>query len=220
MSSLSASSEGVGDHAYDPWAIEKSDSATSALSCRYSPHGHFLLPTSHPSTTLYNLLEASMKVSLVTTLGSLSLLALSAQASQLRFPSAQQQPITSFSSRLSRVLSHHDNPSLASLKGHDDFTVLQHEQFPNHSVRIKETTSWCDPNTESFTGYLDVGNGKELFFYYFASRSKPDEDPLMMVRVFRTLAWGLQRVEGCFDGFAGHEMLTASSTLPGIPSPR
>jgi carboxypeptidase C (cathepsin A) len=28
--------------------------------------------------------------------------------------------------------------------------------------------------------YLDVGHGKDLFFYFFESRSKPSEDPVVM----------------------------------------
>jgi cathepsin A (carboxypeptidase C) len=28
--------------------------------------------------------------------------------------------------------------------------------------------------------YLDVGYGKDLFFYFFESRSKPKEDPVVM----------------------------------------
>jgi carboxypeptidase C (cathepsin A) len=28
--------------------------------------------------------------------------------------------------------------------------------------------------------YLDVGNGRDLFFYFFESRSKPSEDPVIM----------------------------------------
>jgi hypothetical protein len=28
--------------------------------------------------------------------------------------------------------------------------------------------------------YLDVGNGRDLFFYFFESRNKPSEDPVIM----------------------------------------
>jgi hypothetical protein len=78
--------------------------------------------------------------------GSLSVLVLaattallpSAAAEQLRFPS-DARPITSFSSTgAERVLSHRDGARLHELKGQEGFTVLQHEAFPNHSLRIKE----------------------------------------------------------------------------------
>jgi len=50
----------------------------------------------------------------------------------------------------------------------------------NHRIRIKSTEGWCDPGVRSWSGYLDVGNGKDLFFYFFESRSKPEEDPVVM----------------------------------------
>ena len=50
----------------------------------------------------------------------------------------------------------------------------------NHKIRIKSTEGWCDPNVRSYSGYLDTGNGKDLFFYFFESRSKPEEDPVVM----------------------------------------
>lgn len=39
----------------------------------------------------------------------------------------------------------------------DGFTTVSHPEFGQHSVRIKNTTSWCDPDTRSYTGYLDAG---------------------------------------------------------------
>ncbi|WWC99367.1 hypothetical protein V866_006268 [Kwoniella sp. B9012] len=62
----------------------------------------------------------------------------------------------------------------------DEFTVLTHKRFPEHRVRIKSTSGWCDPDVRSYSGYLDVGFGKDLFFYFFESRSKPKEDPVVM----------------------------------------
>lgn len=47
-------------------------------------------------------------------------------------------------------------------------------------MRIKEHHGWCDPNVNSYSGYLDTGDGKNLFFYFFESRSKPAEDPVVM----------------------------------------
>ena len=47
-------------------------------------------------------------------------------------------------------------------------------------MRIKSTTGWCDPDVKSYSGYLDVGDGKDLFFYFFESRSNPKEDPVLM----------------------------------------
>ncbi|WVQ80388.1 hypothetical protein IAT38_002493 [Cryptococcus sp. DSM 104549] len=62
----------------------------------------------------------------------------------------------------------------------EEHVVLTSQRFPDHKVRIKSTSGWCDPDVRSFTGYLDVGFGKDLFFYFFESRSKPAEDPVVM----------------------------------------
>lgn len=51
----------------------------------------------------------------------------------------------------------------------------------NHKVRIKShDKSWCDPTAKSYSGYLDVGYGKEIYFMFFESRDKPKEDPVIM----------------------------------------
>lgn len=47
-------------------------------------------------------------------------------------------------------------------------------------MRIKSTDGWCDPSVKSYSGYLDVGDGKDLFFYFFESRSSPKDDPVLM----------------------------------------
>ncbi|KAK4699714.1 hypothetical protein P7C70_g6546, partial [Phenoliferia sp. Uapishka_3] len=63
--------------------------------------------------------------------------------------------------------------------GENDFTTLSHPDFTEHSVRIKKTTNWCDPNVRSFTGYIDAGP-RHLFFYYFDSRDDPAKDDLVL----------------------------------------
>jgi len=65
----------------------------------------------------------------------------------------------------------------------------------DYKLRIKShERSWCDPDANSYSGYvslwpvnaeltysyLDVGDGRDLFFYFFESRSKPSEDPVIM----------------------------------------
>ncbi|KAL7418832.1 hypothetical protein Q5752_006516 [Cryptotrichosporon argae] len=69
--------------------------------------------------------------------------------------------------------------TLASIPG-DEHVVVTSASHPNHKIRIKSTTGWCDPGVRSYSGYLDVGYGKELFFYFFESRHKPAEDPVVM----------------------------------------
>lgn len=67
---------------------------------------------------------------------------------------------------------HESNPN--------DFATFAHKDFPDHRVRIKETTGWCDPDVKSYTGYIDARDDREIFFYFFESRSKPKEDPVVM----------------------------------------
>lgn len=48
-----------------------------------------------------------------------------------------------------------------------------------HKVKIKETTGWCDPDVRSYSGYINTGHGRDLFFYFFESRSDPATDPVL-----------------------------------------
>ncbi|EIW75298.1 serine carboxypeptidase [Coniophora puteana RWD-64-598 SS2] len=59
----------------------------------------------------------------------------------------------------------------------DQFTVLEHPEFPEHSVRVKKSR-FCDGTVDAYTGYIDVGL-KHLFFYFFESRSDPDKDDVI-----------------------------------------
>ncbi|KAJ7507313.1 peptidase S10 serine carboxypeptidase [Mycena galericulata] len=72
-------------------------------------------------------------------------------------------------------------PFHLSSVGSDDFTSLSHPRFPNHRVRVKHTTRFCDPTVNVYTGYLDVDQGaKHLFFYFFESRRDPATDDVLM----------------------------------------
>ncbi|KAH7101286.1 serine carboxypeptidase [Auriculariales sp. MPI-PUGE-AT-0066] len=61
-----------------------------------------------------------------------------------------------------------------------EFTTFMHPSYPKHRVRVKKTTGWCDTTgAASFTGYIDI-DAHHLFFYFFESRNKPAEDPVLM----------------------------------------
>lgn len=55
--------------------------------------------------------------------------------------------------------------------GHTHFT---HHAFPNHKIRIKETTGWCETTkgVRGWSGYLDVKDRDAMFFYFFESVSE------------------------------------------------
>ena len=53
----------------------------------------------------------------------------------------------------SAILSGASDIDLASIgDAGDDFVRITSTRHPKHSVRIKETTGWCDPNVRSYTG--------------------------------------------------------------------
>lgn len=73
-----------------------------------------------------------------------------------------------------------DEMRLLDVQGDDHFEIY-HPEFTDHRIRIKETTGWCDPDVQSYTGYLDVdSHGRNLFFYFFLSRSDPEKDDVLM----------------------------------------
>jgi carboxypeptidase C (cathepsin A) len=59
------------------------------------------------------------------------------------------------------------------------FELVKHSAFPNHQLRTREP-NLCDSSVRQYSGYLDVTDGKHLFFWFFESRSNPSKDPLVL----------------------------------------
>ncbi|KZO96372.1 alpha/beta-hydrolase [Calocera viscosa TUFC12733] len=59
------------------------------------------------------------------------------------------------------------------------YELVTHPEFPEYSIRVKEPTL-CDPSVQQYSGYLDISDGKHLFFWFFESRSSPASDPLVL----------------------------------------
>ncbi|EIW87420.1 peptidase S10 serine carboxypeptidase [Coniophora puteana RWD-64-598 SS2] len=57
--------------------------------------------------------------------------------------------------------------------------IANHPAFEGYQLRIKEPT-FCDPSVQQYSGYLDITEGKHLFFWFFESRSNPSEDPVVL----------------------------------------
>ncbi|ORX34677.1 Alpha/Beta hydrolase protein [Kockovaella imperatae] len=117
----------------------------------------------------------------------LALLPLAAAFQVPKFPTAQDALSAadnllhghSAAGGASTVLSPASDLTLSSISG-DDHVTLTSALHPKHKMRIKSHHGWCDPWTKSYSGYLDVGDGRDLFFYFFESRSDPSKDPVVM----------------------------------------
>lgn len=47
---------------------------------------------------------------------------------------------------------------------YDSFQTYRHDEFPSHSIRIKEQNdNICDAGSKQYTGWLDF-DGKHMFF--------------------------------------------------------
>ncbi|GAA6019418.1 hypothetical protein JCM10207_001379 [Rhodosporidiobolus poonsookiae] len=62
-----------------------------------------------------------------------------------------------------------------------DYELVQHSEFPQHALRVKEPEALCDSSSKQYSGYLDIADDAHLFFWAFESRSKtPEKDPLVL----------------------------------------
>ncbi|KAL9933119.1 hypothetical protein V8E36_007837 [Tilletia maclaganii] len=78
----------------------------------------------------------------------------------------------------------------------DKLVVFSDPEMPHVGLRIKQigrkreswvegvlpassNDSFCDPTVNSWSGYVDMIDGKSIFFYFFESRDNPAKDPLV-----------------------------------------
>ncbi|KAF9528150.1 serine carboxypeptidase [Crepidotus variabilis] len=64
-----------------------------------------------------------------------------------------------------------------SLLAQDSFSVLEHPEIPDYSIRIKKSQI-CDGLVDAYTGYLDAGS-RHSFFWFFESRQQPENDDVI-----------------------------------------
>jgi len=60
------------------------------------------------------------------------------------------------------------------------WTSYKHNAFPKYSMRVKRNNELCDSSVQQVFGYLDVLDEKHFFFWFFESRSRPANDPLIL----------------------------------------
>lgn len=86
----------------------------------------------------------------------------------------------------------HDQPDAPNghdgQKNQDGYERVSLLSFSDHSLRVStKKSTLCDPDVKQHTGYLDVTDGKHLFFWYFEAREEPEEKPLLLWYVFQLL---------------------------------
>jgi len=59
------------------------------------------------------------------------------------------------------------------------YELLSHPLFSGYQMRVTEP-KLCDPGVQQYSGYLDVTDGKHLFYWFFESRNDPENDPLIL----------------------------------------
>lgn len=59
--------------------------------------------------------------------------------------------------------------------------IVESAEFPAHTLRVKSPDKLqIDTQSKQYSGYLDVGDDKHLFFWSFESRNDPKNDPVVL----------------------------------------
>jgi cathepsin A (carboxypeptidase C) len=59
------------------------------------------------------------------------------------------------------------------------YEYVKQPEFEKYSLRVTEP-KLCDPSVKQYSGYLDVAEDKHLFFWFFESRTAPEDAPLVL----------------------------------------
>ncbi|KAF4578412.1 hypothetical protein EYR36_000219 [Pleurotus pulmonarius] len=59
------------------------------------------------------------------------------------------------------------------------YALVSHPTFDNYRLRVTEP-KLCDPSVQQHSGYLDIADGKHLFFWFFEARNSPKTAPLIL----------------------------------------
>lgn len=107
---------------------------------------------------------------------------------ELKFKAKQslKSSINSFSSPLKSFATSQEKPKEQTEKEKEEFEaagwegVVVNQALPNHSLRFKSPEVLGVDSTKQYSGYLDVADGKHLFFWSFESRNDPKNDPIVL----------------------------------------
>ncbi|THH27237.1 hypothetical protein EUX98_g6950 [Antrodiella citrinella] len=59
------------------------------------------------------------------------------------------------------------------------YEVVTSPSFPDHQLRVTDPNI-CDPNVKQHSGYLDISDGKHLYFWFFEARNAPQTAPVTL----------------------------------------
>ncbi|KAF7441184.1 hypothetical protein PC9H_001533 [Pleurotus ostreatus] len=59
------------------------------------------------------------------------------------------------------------------------YELVSHPKFDDYQLRVTEP-KLCDPSVQQYSGYLDIAEGKHLFFWFFEARNSPKTAPLIL----------------------------------------
>ncbi|THG96311.1 hypothetical protein EW026_g5506 [Hermanssonia centrifuga] len=59
------------------------------------------------------------------------------------------------------------------------YELVTHPLFSDYQLRVTDP-KLCDPSVKQHSGYLDISDGKHLFFWFFESRKSPEKAPLTL----------------------------------------
>lgn len=70
-------------------------------------------------------------------------------------------------------------PCPSSSPSEQTLYLPNYQALPEYRIRVTEP-KLCDSSVKQLSGYLDIGDDKHLFFWFFESRNKPKTDPLVL----------------------------------------
>lgn len=72
------------------------------------------------------------------------------------------------------------NTIIGPQKDEWEHRIYDRDNFPDHALRLKSPKELGVDSVNQYSGYLDIGNDKHLFMWFFESRNDPHNDPVIL----------------------------------------